>query len=153
MYNGVQRTTGFYRYPLKIDWFAKATEGSDWPTRFWSGPVVGYPGANQAGEPQRHSRRQRVRACVRASRGIPLHLSLGTSQPEIAARARPLCACPTRPQSSPIAVPRRYCNSARLRSDAFFVRNVARHGAGSHRLMRSITFSNTVQQYMHRYSR
>jgi hypothetical protein len=37
--------------------------------------------ANQAGEPQRHSR-------ARASRGIPLHLSLGTSQPEIAARAR-----------------------------------------------------------------
>ena len=72
-----------------------------------------------------------------ASRGIPLHLFLGTSQPEIAARARALCACPTRPQSSPIAVPRRYWNSARLRSDAFFVRNIARHGAGSHRHQRS----------------
>ena len=89
-----------------------------------------------------------------ASRGIPLHLSLGISQPEIAARARPrarpLCACPTRPQSSPIAVPRRYWNSARLRSDAFFVRNVARHGAGSHPLMRSNSYSRiAVQQYMH----
>jgi hypothetical protein len=82
-----------------------------------------------------------------ASRGISLHLSLGTSQPEI---ARPLCACPTRPQSRPIAVPRRYWNSARLRSDAFFVRNVARHGAGSHPLMRSNSYSRiAVQQYMH----
>ena len=58
----------------------------------WESPVVctRVPPrcAKQAGEPQRHSRPPRVPAPACASRGIPLHLSLGTSQPEIAARAR-----------------------------------------------------------------
>ena len=50
-------------------------------------------------------------------------------------RARAPCARAQRGLT--IAVPRRYCDSARLRSDAFFVGYVSRHSAGSHRHQRS----------------
>ena len=102
----------------------------DFLSRFWALNGANLPEAGDAPAP--------LPAPARASRGLTLHLSLGTSQPKIAARARARArgAPPVRRARRGLNKALLLClavNSARFHSDAFFVRNDARHGAGSHR--------------------
>ena len=118
------------RRTTKIDQIVCARVVLRFLSRFWALNGANLPEAGDAPAP--------LPAPARASRGLTLHLSLGTSQPKIAARARARArgAPPVRRARRGLNKALLLClavNSARVHSDAFFVRNDALHGAGSHR--------------------
>ena len=102
----------------------------------WARPCGLQPCAAKVCKPSRRASAPLPGACVAGDPSAPF--PAGNCVEKLRrARLPPVRTPDEASQSSPVAVPRRYCDSARLRSDAFFVRNVARHGAGSHRHQRS----------------